>query len=201
MGAVEAIAIGKSLASRVGHRFDANRQLIGEGACNIGAALVGGFAASGSFSRTAVNFDAGAITRVSCFFSGGLILALVFMFAPAANYIPIAVLAGMLVHIGLRLVNVGKMKLIMEATRSDRWVLAATFIGVLVLPHLEYALFLGVILSIVAALRKAEGFRLKRLFEDEEGHLIEEDLRLEDCGEVVTIDLQGEMFFAAAEDL
>jgi SulP family sulfate permease len=201
LGAVEAIAIGKSLASRVGHRFDANRQLIGEGACNIGAALVGGFAASGSFSRTAVNFEAGALTRISCFFSGALILGLVFMFGPAANYIPIAVLAGMLIHIGLKLVNVAKMRLIMEATRSDRWVLAATFAGVLLFPHLEYALFLGVFLSIAAALKKAEGFRLKRLFEDEAGHLIEEDLVLDKCGEVATIDVQGEMFFAAAEDL
>ncbi|MEZ0324267.1 MAG: SulP family inorganic anion transporter [Fimbriimonas sp.] len=201
LGAVEAIAIGKSLASRVGHRFDANRQLVGEGACNIGAALVGGFAASGSFSRTAVNFEAGALTRVSCFFSGALILALVWMFAPAANYIPIAVLAGMLIHIGFKLVNVAKMRLIMEATRSDKWVLAATFVGVLIFPHLEHALFLGVFLSIGAALKKAEGFKLKRLVEDDSGNLIEEDLDLDKCGEVATLDLQGEMFFAAAEDL
>ncbi len=201
LGAVEAIAIGKSLASRVGHRFDANRQLVGEGACNIGAALVGGFAASGSFSRTAVNFEAGALTRISCLFSGLLVLALVWVLAPAANYIPIAVLAGMLIHIGLKLVNIGKMRLIMEATRSDKWVLAATFFGVLLFPHLEYALFLGVILSIVAALKRAEGFKLKRLVEDEAGNLIEENLVLERCGAVTTVDLQGEMFFAAAEDL
>ena len=78
MGSVEAIAIGKMLAARAGHRFDASRQLIGEGFCNLGAALVGGFASSGSFSRTAVNFEAGAVTRVSCILSGVLVLVLVF---------------------------------------------------------------------------------------------------------------------------
>jgi len=56
MGSVEAIAIGKSLAGRAGHAFDASRQLIGEGFCNVGAALVGGFASSGSFRRAEVKF-------------------------------------------------------------------------------------------------------------------------------------------------
>jgi SulP family sulfate permease len=201
LGAVEAIAIGKSLASRVGHPFNANRQLIGEGACNVGAALVGGFAASGSFTRTAVNFEAGAITRISCFISGALILAIVFLLAPAADQIPIAVLAGMLIHIGLKLVNLGRLRLILSATKSDRVVLIATFVGVLLFPNLEYALFLGVMLSLIGALKKAEGFKLKRLCEDEAGNLIEEDFDLEKCGPVTTLDLQGEMFFAAAEEL
>src|SRR5690606_15879294 len=66
MGAVEAIAIGKTLAARAGHSFDASRQLVGEGLCNVGASFVGGFASSGSFSRTAVNHEAGAVTRMSC---------------------------------------------------------------------------------------------------------------------------------------
>ena len=65
------------------------RQLIGEGLCNLGAGLVGGFASSGSFSRTAVNFEAGAVTRVSCVASGVLVALLVLLFAPAANVIPI----------------------------------------------------------------------------------------------------------------
>ena len=96
MGAVEAIAIGKSLAARAGHPFDASRQLIGEGLCNVGAGLVGGFASSGSFSRTAVNYEAGAVTRLSCVLSGMLTLLIVLAFAPAANLIPIAALAGTL---------------------------------------------------------------------------------------------------------
>ena len=201
LGAVEAIAIGKALASKVGQPFNANKQLVGEGACNLAASLVGGFAASGSFTRSAVNFDAGALTRISCFFSGGLVLAIMFIFAPAANYIPLAVLAGMLIHIGLRLVNIAKMRLIVQATRPDRWVLATTFAGVLLFSNLEYALFLGVMLSIIGALKKAEGFKLKVLCDDEDGNIIEQDLKPEHINKVTTIDLQGEMFFAAAEEI
>lgn len=201
LGAVEAIAIGKSLASRNRHPFDANRQLIGEGVCNVGAALVGGFAASGSFTRTAVNHDSGAKTRLSCIFSGLFVLVLVLAFAPLANFIPIAVLAGLLTHVGIKLVNVGKLKLIMEATIADRRVLIWTFVAVLVTPDLVYALLFGVALSVYHALRRAEGFKLERLIEEEGGYLVETTLGDAPYDDVVTLDLKGELFFAAAEEL
>lgn len=201
LGAVEAIAISKALASRVGHRFSANAQLVGEGACNLGAALVGGFAASGSFTRTAVNFESGAATRFSAIISGLLILGIVLLFAPFANYIPIAVLAGMLIHVGLKLVNVAKVKMIMESTPYDRRAVIYTFLAVLLLPDLAYALFLGVGLSVYGALRRAEGFKLLVLEDDGSGHLVEQPLEGYPIGDVVALDLQGELFFAAAEEV
>jgi len=201
LGAVEAIAISKALASRVGHRFSANAQLVGEGACNVGAALVGGFAASGSFTRTAVNFESGAVTRMSAILSGLLILGIVLLFAPLANYIPIAVLAGMLIHVGLKLVNVAKVKMIMESTPYDRRAVIYTFFAVLLLPDLAYALFFGVGLSVYGALRRAEGFKLLVLEDDGSGHLVERPLEGYPIGDVVALDLQGELFFAAAEEV
>lgn len=201
LGAVEAIAIGKVLAARVGHAFDANRQLVGEGVCNLGAALIGGFASSGSFTRSAVNFEAGAVTRLSCIFSGLLVLAIVLAFAPAANYIPIATLAGTLVHIGLKLVNVSRLRLVLKTTTADRAALLTTFLGVLLVQHLQYALFAGIAVAIAQALRRAEGFKLALLEAGPGGHLFEKPLHPSHAGEVVAIALQGELFFAAAEVL
>jgi len=201
LGAVEAIAIAKLLAARMDHRFNANRQLIGEGMCNFGAALVGGFASSGSFTRTAVNFESGAVTRWSVIYSGLLVLAIVWLLAPAADYIPIAVLAGTLIHIGLKLVNLGRMRLMMQTTGADRRVLLVTFLGVLLTPHLEYALFLGITMSIIHALRRAESFRLVLIEPTSDGHWRESPLDFDRCADVVAIDLQGELYFAGAEVL
>ena len=202
MGSVEAIAIGKTLATRAGHRFDASRQLIGEGFCNLGAALVGGFASSGSFSRTAVNYEAGAITRMSCIVSGALVLLIVYLFAPQANLIPIAALAGTLVHIGLKLVDVARLQVVFETTTADRIVLLVTFGGVLLVEHLEYALFVGIAASIYFALRRAEGFKLRVMVEDEAGSYREiDDLDGVPVPRVLLLNLQGELFFAAAEEL
>jgi SulP family sulfate permease len=202
MGSVEAIAIGKTLAARAGHSFDASRQLLGEGFCNLGAALVGGFASSGSFSRTAVNFEAGAITRLSCVLSGVLAAVIVLAFAPAANLIPIAALAGTLVHIGLKLVDVGRLRVMFGTTTGDRSVLLLTFAAVLFVEHLENALFIGIAASFYYALRRAEGFKLRVLTFGEDGSLRELPERdLSRADEVTVLNLQGELFFAAAEEL
>jgi sulfate permease, SulP family len=202
MGSVEAIAIGKLLAARAGHRFDASRQLIGEGVCNVGAGLVGGFASSGSFSRTAVNFEAGAVTRLSCILSGVLVFLLVFAFAEQANLIPIAALAGTLIHVGIRLVDVARLQALFETTTADRVVLLSTFCAVLLVEHLENALFLGIGVSAYLALRRAEGFKLRTLREGEDGSLSEiSELEPNSAPSVLLLNLQGEMFFAAAEVL
>lgn len=202
MGSVEAIAIGKTLAARAGHRFDASRQLIGEAVCNLGAALAGGFASSGSFSRTAVNHEAGAITRMSCIFSGLLVMVLVLVFAPQANIIPIAALAGTLVHIGLKLVDVVRLRLMFGTTSGDRIVLLATFSAVLLAEHLEMALLIGVALSIYYALRRAEGFKLRALEMGDDGSLRESaGVDAHEVREVTVLNLQGELYFAAAEEL
>ena len=202
MGAVEAIAIGKTLAARAGHAFDASRQLLGEGFCNVGAGLVGGFASSGSFSRTAVNFEAGAVTRFSCILSGVLSLLIVLAFAPQANIIPIAALAGTLVHVGLKLVDVVRLQTAFATTTGDRVVVLTTFAAVLLAEHLENALFLGIAVSVYYALRRAEGFKLRVLAETPEGSLREvPELDPRHAGVVTVLNLQGELFFAAAEEL
>jgi len=202
MGAIEAIAIGKSLASKAGHPFDASRQLIGEGVCNLGSALVGGFASSGSFSRTAVNYEAGAITRISCILSGLLVLVIVLAFAPLANLVPIAALAGTLVHVGLKLVDVARLQAVFGTTTGDRAVLLLTFGAVLISEHLEKALFLGIACSVYFALRRAEGFKLRVMSETSDGSLIEavsDEPR--QVGDVCLLNLQGELYFAAADEL
>jgi SulP family sulfate permease len=202
MGAIEAIAIGKSLAGKAGHTFDASRQLIGEGVCNLASGLVGGFASSGSFSRTAVNHEAGAITRLSCISSGFLVLVIVLAFAPLANLIPIAALAGTLIHVGLKLVDVARLQSVFATTTGDRTVLLATFGAVLLGEHLENALFLGIALSIYFALRRAEGFKLRVMSEHADGSLREEGPEQSHAqSDVCLLNLQGELYFAAAEEL
>lgn len=201
MGSVEAIAIGKSLAARAQHPFDASRQLIGEGLCNLAAGVCGGFASSGSFSRTVVNFEAGAVTRISCVLSGVLTLLIVLAFAPAANLIPIAALAGTLVHVGIKLVDVARLRGLFGATAGDRTVLLVTFVAVLFSEHLENALFLGIAVSFCYALARAEGFKLRMMVEMPDGTLHEvPDLDVVRT-EVTVLNLQGELFFAAAEEL
>ncbi len=201
LGLIEAIAIGKHLAAKAGHTFDVSQQIVGEAACNLGAALFGGFASSGSFTRSAVNYEAGAVTRLSCVFSGFIVIGVMLVAAPAANHIPLAALAGTLVHVGLKLVDVSKLKQAMATTSADRIAVLATLAGVLLLEDLSHALLAGVAVSIAQALGRAEGFELVSLSETKDGHLVEAPLVAPFTDEVIAVDLQGELFFAAADVL
>ncbi|CAK0774392.1 sulfate permease, SulP family [Gammaproteobacteria bacterium] len=201
LGSLEAIAIGKMLADRVGHPFGASRQLIGEGICNIGVALVGGFASSGSFTRTAVIFESGAVTRFSVIFSGILVLGIVFLFAPVANHIPIPALAGTLIYVGLKLVNVTRLKQLMQATAADRVALLTTLGSVLFVQRLESALFLGIAVALFMTLRRAEHFILVSLEAGPDGSWSEAPCNRPHYPEIMAVALRGELFFAGATNL
>jgi len=139
---------------------------------------------------------------VSSMLSGALAFLIVLAFAPQANMIPIAALAGTLVHVGVKLVDVSRLQELFAATTADRLVLLTTLTGVLFVQHLENALFLGIALSLYYALRRAEGFKLRVLVEGEDGVLAEApDLAPERAGALTVLNLQGELFFAAAEEL
>jgi len=200
LGSIEAIAIARTLADRSGQDFDPNQQLIGEGVANVGTSLFGGITSSGSFTRSAVNYEAGAVTRLAGVLCGVLVLALLLLFAPMANRIPIAALAGSLLHVALILVNPKKVKTSMVTTRADRWGLLATLLGVLVLAHLEQALILGIVVSLALVTRRAHRFELHRLELEEDGSFHEHPLVGPVDGEpIAVVDVQGELFFAAVD--
>ena len=98
LGLIEALAIAKAIASQTRQPLDYNRQCLAEGIAN----LVGGFfrclPGSGSLSRSAINFQSGAATRMSGIIAAAAVAAGLVMLAPLTRYIPKAALAGLLVH-------------------------------------------------------------------------------------------------------
>ncbi len=200
LGSIEAIAIARTLADRSGQDFDPNQQLVGEGVANVGTGLFGGLTSSGSFTRSAVNYEAGATTRLAGVMCGVLVAVLLLAFAPLANKIPIAALAGSLLHVAIILVDPHKIKTAWVTTRADRWGLLVTFGLVLLLSHLEQALLVGIAVSLGIVARRAERFELHRLELGDDGELHESDWDgLQPGEQVVALDVRGELFFAAVD--
>jgi SulP family sulfate permease len=107
-----------------------------------------------------------------------------------------------LVHVGIKLIDAARLRGLFGATTGDRTVLLVTFTTVLFAEHLENALFLGILVSFFYAMRRAEGFKLRVLAETPDGHLREVDESAPDPSrELIVLNLQGELFFAAAEEL
>ncbi|GAA2417194.1 SulP family inorganic anion transporter [Streptomyces glaucosporus] len=204
--AVAALAALESLLSAsvadgmtVGQRHDPDRELFGQGLANIAAPLFGGVPATGAIARTAVNVRTGARSRLAALAHAAVLAAVVFAAAPLVSRIPLAALAGVLLATAVRMVEVGSLRAMARATRSDAVVLALTAVTTLVL-DLVYAVIAGLTVAGALALRAvARQARLDQVdvtpdlpgeHGDEERALLAEH--------IVAYRIDGPLFFAAA---
>ncbi|MED5388656.1 MAG: sulfate permease [Pseudomonadota bacterium] len=147
IGFVESISLAQALAAKRRERIDANRELLGLGLANIGSGLSGAFAVTGSFSRTTVNYDAGARTPLAGLLTGIGIALVALFFTPAFHYLPLATLAAIIVVGILPLIDLGELKHLWAFSRPDAMAMAATLVGVLLI-NVQSGLLLGVTLSV-----------------------------------------------------
>src|SRR5205823_12049252 len=97
LGLLEALAIAKSIAARTRQPLDCNRQCLAEGLANLGGGLFQCMPGSGSLTRSAINFQAGAATRMSGVIAAAAVAGALLLFAEQADYIPTSAIAGMLI--------------------------------------------------------------------------------------------------------
>jgi sulfate permease, SulP family len=148
VGFVESVSVGQSLAAKRRERIEPDAELRALGASNIAAGLTGGFPVTGGFSRSVVNFDAGARTPAAGVFTAiGLLLAALLL-TPALHYLPQATLAATIVVAVLTLVDLGAFARTWRYARSDFTALALTFVLTL-LVGVEAGLVTGVGASLV----------------------------------------------------
>lgn len=153
IGFVESISVAQTLAAKKRQRIDPNQELIGLGAANLGAAFTGGFPVTGGFSRSVVNFDAGAETPAAGAFTAvGLAIAALAL-TPLIFFLPKATLAATIIVAVLGLVDFSVLKRTWAYSKSDFAAVAATI--TLTLVHgIELGVSSGVILSIALYLYK-----------------------------------------------
>lgn len=200
LGLIEAASIARAVAASSGQRLDFTREFIGQGASNAVGSFFSCFAASGSFTRTAVCYQSGGRTRMAATFSAAWTLFAVVALGPIANFIPKAALAGILVVIAYSMIDKSRLALTWRSGRSPRLVLVATFLSTLVLP-LEYAIFVGVAMSVVILLRVTGRTDLTHLVPRDDSGFDEIPFNRAAPSGVVTINMEGDLYFAAAEDL
>ncbi|HIP39725.1 MAG TPA: SulP family inorganic anion transporter [Desulfocapsa sulfexigens] len=149
LGFMEAISIAKAVAARTGARLDPNQELIGQGLANMTGSFGGSYPISGSFSRSAVNFQAGAVTGMSSVFTSvGVVVALLYC-TPLLYHLPQSVLAAIIMMAVVGLLNVHDIKHAFVVKKSDGIISIITFIATLVFaPHLDKGILLGVSLTI-----------------------------------------------------
>ena len=124
----------------------------------------------------------------------------ILLFAPIANYIPKASLAGLLIVIAYTMIDKQRLIVTWKSSNQSRLVLFGTLVSTLILP-LEYAVFVGVFLSIVLLLRVTGKTDLTQLVPRQDSGYDELPFNQAPESEVVTVNIEGDLYFAAAEDL
>jgi sulfate permease, SulP family len=148
VGFMESIAVAKSLASKRRQRIDANQELIGLGAANLGAAFTGGYPVTGGFSRSVVNFSAGANTGLASIITACLIALVVLFFTPLFYYLPQAALAAVILVAVINLLDFKSFGRLWRVSRSDAASLGITFLAVLAV-GIEAGIVVGFLASVV----------------------------------------------------
>ncbi|WP_112237516.1 SulP family inorganic anion transporter [Kribbella monticola] len=203
--AIAALAALESLLSAavadgmgVSHKHDPDRELFGQGLANLVTPLFGGVPATGAIARTAVNVRTGAGSRLAALVHAAVLAAIVYTAAPLVGRIPLAALAGVLLATAVRMVEVGSVRAMARATRSDAVVLALTAIATLAL-DLVKAVLLGLIVAGALALRavaRSASVRQMPLHPDLPGDHTQEERALLD-EHIVAYRIDGPLLFAA----
>jgi len=200
LGLLEALAIAKSIANHTGQKLDYNRQCLAEGIAN----LVGGFfrclPGSGSLSRSAINFQAGAATRMSGIVTALAVAIALLVLAPLTRYIPKAALAGLLVLTAIRLIDVPRLRYVFRASNYEAWLVLITFFAAIFI-GIEFSILVGVGLSIHLFIPRAAKLKTAELIVSPE-RVVRERLSSDPpCSSMIVFDLEGELFFGAAPEL
>lgn len=202
LGLIEAVSIARAIASRSHQRIDGNQEFIGQGLANMVGSFLSCYAGSGSFTRSGINYDAGARTPLSAIFASLIVAVVLVYLAPLTAYLPIPAMAGVIMLVAWNLIDVQHIRLIVRTSKRDTMVLVVTFFATLFL-DLEFAIYAGVLLSLVLYLQRTsrpkiiglapDPSRPKRYLNDAEKH------HLLECPQLKIIRLDGSLFFGAVD--
>ncbi|MBT8129844.1 MAG: sulfate permease [Gammaproteobacteria bacterium] len=198
IGFMEAISIAKAMAARTRQRLDPNQELIGQGLGNLVSGLFQGYAVSGSFSRSAVNINAGAVTGFSAVVTGLAVGATLLFLTPLLYHLPQATLAAVIMMAVINLVKIEPIIYAWRVQPHDGIVAIVTFVLTLIVaPHLETGIVTGVLLSLGLFLFRTMRPRISVLSRDPDGTLRDAEVRqLATCENISLIRFDGPLFFA-----
>jgi sulfate permease, SulP family len=198
LGFMEAIAIAKAMAGKTGQRLDPNQELIGQGLGNILGAMGKSYPTSGSFSRSAVNLQAGAVSGFSSVFTSMIVVIVLLFFTPLLFHLPQSVLAAVIMMAVIGLVNVSGFVHAWHAKWYDGAISIISFVATLAFaPHLHIGIMIGVVLSLLVFLYNSMRPTVHSL-----ARSADQALRcvtthgLKECAHIAMVRFDGPLFFA-----
>lgn len=199
VGFMEAISIAKAMAARTKDHIDPNQELIGQGLGNIAGSFFQSYPASGSFSRSAVNLNAGAKTGFSSVVTAVIVMITLLFLTPLLYHLPKATLAAVVIMAVFGLINVKAIRHIWLTNKHDGIAALVTFVATIgAAPKLDHGIIIGAILSIVLYLYRTMRPRVALLGRYKDGTLrdlaVHKDLPIDE--NIIAVRFDGSLYFA-----
>ncbi|MEW5791705.1 MAG: SulP family inorganic anion transporter [Pseudomonadota bacterium] len=196
----EAVSISRAIAVRSEQRIDGSQEFIGQGLSNIVGSFFSSYASSGSFNRSGLNYEAGARTPLAAVFASIMLGAILLLVAPLAAYLPVAAMAAILFLVAWGLIDFHHIHAIFKASRAETIVLATTFLATLFV-ELEFAIYVGVILSLMLYLNRTSRPAIRDVVPsaaDATRRFVASN-ELPTCPQLKIVRIDGSIFFGAVD--
>jgi len=203
VGAIDSLLTSLVADSVTGTRHDSNRELVGQGIGNVMSGLIGGLPGAGATMRTVVNIRSGGRTALSGLVHGLLLISLLVVFGPLAERIPLAVLAGILVTVGIGIVDRRGLGHLRAVPRGDAAIML-TVLGLTVFVDLIWAVAVGMVMAslvLVKRLADMDPAAQLPLMEVARHDLPPLDVPEEVLRGVYLVEVKGSLFFGNAGPL
>ncbi|MDN3519811.1 SulP family inorganic anion transporter [Aquisalimonas lutea] len=201
---IEAVAIARAVGMRSRQRIDGDQEFIGQGLSNIVGSLFSCYAASGSFTRTGANYEAGARTPLAAVFAASILLVVVLAVPGVTAYLPMPAMAAVVLVIAWNLVDLGRLRQIVSVSREETAILVVTFLATLLL-DLEFAIYAGVLLSLLLFLKRSARPYIVAVapMHGRPGRPLRNAAKrgLAECPQVKILRIDGPLFFGSADHL
>ncbi len=200
VGFMEALAITKAISARTKEAVDINQELIGQGAANLVGSLFKSYPVSGSFSRSAVNLQAGGKTALSNVFSGIIVIIALLFFTSTFYYLPKATLAAIVMYAVIGLIKHSQFIRLYKTSRHDGIIALITFLFCFITKP-DYAIFIGIGISLLVFLWESMTPRIAVLTRNPKTEIFgdAEAAGLPLCPQILYLRPEYSIYFANAE--
>jgi SulP family sulfate permease len=193
---VQTSAIVRSMAAQTGQRIDNNQEFVGQGMVNIAAGFFSGYAAAASFSRSAVNYKAGAKTPMAAIFSSIILLIITLVLAPLAAYLPMTALSAVIIIIAYGLIDRVELSRIWHGAKGDAAIMIVTLLGTLFL-DIEMAVLFGILFSLVLYIVRSSMPRVHAIVPNEGFRHLTHQPERPSCPQLSVVEILGDLYFGA----
>ncbi len=202
LGLVEAAAISRSIALNTHQKLNTNQEFVSQGISNVVSSFFSCYTSSGSFTRSSINYQAGAKTPMAAVISGVGLMIVVLLFAKYAAFLPKPAMGGIILLVAYNLIDFKHIKHIIKSSKRELIVFGATFLGTLFL-ELDQALVIGIFISLFFYMERTSKPNIATLGLNQKNRLINiiRDKNVKECSSIKILRIDGSLYFGSIEKI